>query len=58
MLLGVILLTIYCTLMYVAGYRLFKIKVFGTNFLPILFWFFSPLSVPFVYLTLLMHDSL
>jgi len=54
----VILLTIYCTLMYVVGYRLFKIKIGGAKFLPVLFWFFSPLSVPFVYLTLLMHDAL
>ena len=56
--LGIILLTIYCTLMYVTGYRLFKIKFGGTKFLPVLFWLFSPLSVPFVYLTLLMHNEL
>lgn len=53
-----ILLTIYCTLMYVVGFKLFKMKIGGESLLAFICWMISPILVPFVYLVLLLHDDL
>lgn len=53
-----ILITIYCTLAYVAGFKWFEIKVGNTSFAKLLLWLLSPISAPvFVLLGLAMAIS-
>jgi hypothetical protein len=45
-----ILITIYCTLMYVVGYRFFDMRIGNPRFSRFLLWALSPVSVPFTVL--------